>query len=138
MAELSRLAGSFFFSSRRRHTRWNCDWSSDVCSSDLAQIDVSRPLIVADGERLPFADRSVAYAIALHVLEHATDPRAFAEELARVAPAGFAQVPTREAELTFGWPYHPWLIDRDGDTLIFVPREDRKAPAGELFHRAYV
>src|SRR5689334_23521994 len=26
---------SFFFSSRRRHTIWNCDWSSDVCSSDL-------------------------------------------------------------------------------------------------------
>src|SRR6201990_1125487 len=24
-----------FFSSRRRHTIWNCDWSSDVCSSDL-------------------------------------------------------------------------------------------------------
>src|SRR6266508_455187 len=27
----------FFFSSRRRHTRWPRDWSSDVCSSDLAQ-----------------------------------------------------------------------------------------------------
>src|SRR5438309_4632911 len=27
----------FFFSNRRRHTRWNCDWSSDVCSSDLAE-----------------------------------------------------------------------------------------------------
>src|SRR3989475_3764809 len=27
---------SFFFSSRRRHTRFDCDWSSDVCSSDLA------------------------------------------------------------------------------------------------------
>src|SRR5499427_9797258 len=27
----------FFFSSRRRHTRSLCDWSSDVCSSDLAQ-----------------------------------------------------------------------------------------------------
>src|SRR6266481_5979985 len=27
----------FFFSSRRRHTRWNCDWSSDVCSSDLCR-----------------------------------------------------------------------------------------------------
>src|SRR5690348_1118425 len=24
----------FFFSSRRRHTRWTGDWSSDVCSSD--------------------------------------------------------------------------------------------------------
>src|SRR5256885_12938487 len=27
--------GSFFFSSRRRHTRLQGDWSSDVCSSDL-------------------------------------------------------------------------------------------------------
>src|SRR5207237_1676971 len=27
----------FFFSSRRRHTRFKCDWSSDVCSSDLGQ-----------------------------------------------------------------------------------------------------
>src|SRR2546430_3000166 len=25
----------FFFSSRGRHTRFDCDWSSDVCSSDL-------------------------------------------------------------------------------------------------------
>src|SRR2546430_8962927 len=29
------IIGSFFFSSRRRHTRFDCDWSSDVCSSDL-------------------------------------------------------------------------------------------------------
>src|SRR2546430_8037070 len=26
--------GTFFFSSRRRHTIFDCDWSSDVCSSD--------------------------------------------------------------------------------------------------------
>src|SRR6267143_2241545 len=31
---------NFFFSSRRRHTRWNCDWSSDVCSSDLKRCDM--------------------------------------------------------------------------------------------------
>src|SRR6267142_3675652 len=31
------MIGIFFFfvSSRRRHTRLTCDWSSDVCSSDL-------------------------------------------------------------------------------------------------------
>src|SRR5467141_593015 len=29
------MSFSFFFSSRRRHTRFKCDWSSDVCSSDL-------------------------------------------------------------------------------------------------------
>src|SRR5438876_11111348 len=34
----------FFFSSRRRHTRWTGDWSSDVCSSDLAtRVDFSLP-----------------------------------------------------------------------------------------------
>src|SRR5690625_2678320 len=31
----------FFFSSRRRHTRWPRDWSSDVCSSDLEWAKVS-------------------------------------------------------------------------------------------------
>src|SRR2546427_8861972 len=35
----------FFFSSRRRHTRFDCDWSSDVCSSDLN--DLIRNQIVA-------------------------------------------------------------------------------------------
>src|SRR5712675_720918 len=37
-SELDALAGyvAFFFSSRRRHTRCSRDWSSDVCSSDLA------------------------------------------------------------------------------------------------------
>src|SRR2546427_8476901 len=35
MGRASRLLIVFFFSSRRRHTRFDCDWSSDVCSSDL-------------------------------------------------------------------------------------------------------
>src|SRR2546430_11742392 len=32
---ISSMCFFFFFSSRRRHTRFDCDWSSDVCSSDL-------------------------------------------------------------------------------------------------------
>src|SRR6266571_7353746 len=40
----------FFFSSRRRHTRLTCDWSSDVCSSDLTidhvLLDVSVMLLI--------------------------------------------------------------------------------------------
>src|SRR5438132_4005245 len=35
---LSRMRMFFFFSSRRRHTRSLCDWSSDVCSSDLESL----------------------------------------------------------------------------------------------------
>src|SRR2546430_6766914 len=33
----------FFFSSRRRHTRFDCDWSSDVCSSDLYMSAIPAP-----------------------------------------------------------------------------------------------
>src|SRR5256886_1863723 len=35
VARAQHLILHFFFSSRRRHTRFDCDWSSDVCSSDL-------------------------------------------------------------------------------------------------------
>src|SRR5688572_30846712 len=42
----------FFFSSRRRHTSFDCDWSSDVCSSDLAAmllVRVAPPNMVPGG-----------------------------------------------------------------------------------------
>src|SRR5439155_11346764 len=43
----------FFFSSRRRHTRWPRDWSSDVCSSDLSnshrRVSVSASAILSGG-----------------------------------------------------------------------------------------
>jgi SAM-dependent methyltransferase len=100
------------------------------------ELDVSKPLVVADGHALPFADQTFAYVIASHVLEHSTDPELFASELARVARAGFVQLPSREAELTFGWPFHPWLVDRDGDLLVFEPRGHAHAPLGTFFHRA--
>src|SRR5688572_20522983 len=53
----------FFFSSRRRHTRFDCDWSSDVCSSDLVQAHVrssphaDSPVIVLRLQPLSGKDR---------------------------------------------------------------------------------
>ena len=85
-------------------------------------LELTKPLIVADGHRLPFADGTFSYVVAMHVLEHATDPVQFASELARVAAAGFVQLPSAESELTFGWAFHPWLVDREGDTLVFRPK----------------
>src|SRR5947209_8975879 len=38
---------SFFFSSRRRHTRYWRDWSSDVCSSDLSESEILTPAVAA-------------------------------------------------------------------------------------------
>src|SRR2546430_8060227 len=44
----------FFFSSRRRHTRFDCDWSSDVCSSDLcASVPMSNIEIAQRAAMLP-------------------------------------------------------------------------------------
>jgi len=100
-------------------------------------LELTKPLIVADGHRLPFADGTFSYVVAMHVLEHATDPVQFASELARVAAAGFVQLPSAESELTFGWAFHPWLVDRDGDTLVFRPKGDRRAQVGSVFHESY-
>src|SRR5260370_26419511 len=45
-----RLSLVFFFSSRRRHTRFKCDWSSDVCSSDLLlRVDQGVDLLICRG-----------------------------------------------------------------------------------------
>jgi len=93
----------------------------------------AKPLIVADGQALPFADASLAYVITSHVLEHATDPELFAAELSRVGLAGFVQVPTRLAELGFGWAFHPWLIDRDDELLVFSPNPGSR-PLGTALH----
>src|SRR5205085_6842769 len=41
----------FFFSSRRRHTRFDCDWSSDVCSSDLYAIQQPSHAHVVESKR---------------------------------------------------------------------------------------
>src|SRR5207302_6606288 len=55
----------FFFSSRRRHTRFSRDWSSDVCSSDLLSQEVAQDPygfgILLAATRGPGATRDKAY-----------------------------------------------------------------------------
>src|SRR5690606_39434361 len=52
---------NFFFSSRRRHTRFSRDWSSDVCSSDLAT-SASRRACSRFGHQLSLPQRGAAPA----------------------------------------------------------------------------
>src|SRR5690606_39618092 len=51
----------FFLSSRRRHTRFSRDWSSDVCSSDLGRIrqlvKVLRNTVIRCLDTLPFVQQ---------------------------------------------------------------------------------
>src|SRR5256886_5934275 len=57
----------FFFSSRRRHTRFDCDWSSDVCSSDL-----NAHMFVGDAYR---AQKNLEKAREEYLRGHALEPR---------------------------------------------------------------
>src|SRR5690606_31362400 len=57
------LSTSFFFSSRRRHTRFSRDWSSDVCSSDLLRLFVTlEPCAMCLGAMLHARLREIVFA----------------------------------------------------------------------------
>src|SRR5256886_16116926 len=63
----------FFFSSRRRHTIFDCDWSSDVCSSDLLHAGGKGfPDILTHGgdDIAHLLLRKLRHVAALHVLFH--------------------------------------------------------------------
>src|SRR5690606_39972117 len=65
----------FFFSSRRRHTRFSRDWSSDVCSSDLGALG-GGPLKDAQDHGLgggAVADDHPLALVLVHVLGEAAD-----------------------------------------------------------------
>src|SRR2546430_4062379 len=73
---------NFFFSSRRRHTIFGCDWSSDVCSSDLRASTqrVPAPVIYLDEARRSVTNlrgatggKSLAQALAALTREFTSD-----------------------------------------------------------------
>src|SRR2546430_12309179 len=71
----------FFFSSRRRHTRFDCDWSSDVCSSDLASHLEQHRRTAGDAAAQEGIEVSAARGhVGLRVV-HRTEHRGFGREL---------------------------------------------------------
>ena len=75
---------------------------------------------VCDREPWPFADGFFDFAICSHTLEDLRDPVWVCQELARVARAGYVEVPSRLEEQAYGfqgpwagWGHHHWLVDVD-------------------------
>src|SRR3989475_5757524 len=85
----------FFFSSRRRHTRFDCDWSSDVCSSDLQSgaprtiVGIEEdprgfePLYTADEDKFPLLPRPLTGGVSYDSLGSAIVTGADGVELYR-------------------------------------------------------
>src|SRR5690242_21401442 len=97
----------FFFSSRRRHTRLTCDWSSDVCSSDL------EPRVTAYAQDL--APRAILVNIPSLQLETVEDGKVFsrhnivAGKLDRPSPTLVRSEERRVGkEWRYGWEWVLW------------------------------
>src|SRR5260221_8281519 len=94
----------FFFSSRRRHTRSLCDWSSDVCSSDLIGEDTAVNAMKHGAADYLLKDRLMRLGPAV---EHALAKKKLHEEKQMM------QTALRSEERRVGkecrsrwWPYH--------------------------------
>lgn len=93
-----------------------------------------RPLVIADGEALPFRDNAFGYSIGRQVMEHMNDISSFFGELMRVSPGGYLSSPSALRELVFGWPYHRWFITQEGHELVCARKADMSSPGGVAAH----
>src|SRR3712207_1090526 len=137
------LSNFIFFSSRRQHTRYWRDWSSDVCSSDLPSEVLGRPAspFVAD---FVGADRGLK-RLAVTVVEpgdleqppvvHVTDGLADARSAMQRAGARWAVVLDDDGGL------HGWLsaerADGAGTVASSARRMDAWVPAGTTLKTAF-
>ena len=72
-------------------------------------------------EGASFDDGEFDFVICRQVLEHVADPVRAASELSRVARRGFIEVPSRAGDVN-GNPTHRWIVDLEGDVMVFHPR----------------
>jgi uncharacterized protein YbaR (Trm112 family)/SAM-dependent methyltransferase len=81
------------------------------------------PLVVGDASALPFKSDSIDVLISSNTIEHLEDPAGFFEEAGRVAHSGFFTAPSALQEHLCSYIYHPWMIEQQGDTLVFEAKD---------------
>jgi SAM-dependent methyltransferase len=90
--------------------------------SGASSARVDRPLFDADASDLPFADKVFDYAICSHVLEHVERPELVIAELARVAKAGYIEVPEAASAKIVDFPSHLWWVTLEDGVLVFTAK----------------
>lgn len=110
-----------------------CDKFIDDNEQRGGKIIADRPIVEADGQFLPFADKTFDYVICAHVLEHVEDPRRLIAELIRVANRGYIETPSEIGERIYGWHYHNWVVNLLDNRLI-LQKNHKRPEFGQLFH----
>lgn len=77
----------------------------------------------ADGEALPFEDRSFDYVICAQVLEHVNDPIRFLQEQARVSSAGYLETPNIIGEFLIPKESHRWILQEIDGKIVMYEKE---------------
>ena len=76
--------------------------------------------VVAEGETLPFEDKSFDYVICCHVLEHVDDPLKFLKEQTRVGSKGYLETPSILGEYLMPKQSHRWILQEiDGKIVMY-------------------
>jgi len=87
-----------------------------------------KPLVIADGFALPFADDTFDFVMCSHVVEHidASHIDGFLKELGRVGRRGYIEAPSEVYERMWDVKEHRWFVYvRDGDRLVLRPKTSR-------------
>src|SRR5216683_4335166 len=97
------LTATFFFSSRRRHTRSDRDWSSDVCSSDLMMRELTDKPFGVNIAQAFVRDPGIVKFVIDHKVRFVTtsagDPGRYCAELKAAGLTVFHVIPTLKGAL---------------------------------------
>lgn len=77
-----------------------------------------------------FPDKSFDFILCSHLLEDVRDPVFICAQMIRVGRAGYIECPSRFRECAraqandvhAGWNHHRWIVDVEGDRLVFTPK----------------
>lgn len=84
---------------------------------------IDRPFINADGEALPFKDKSIDFVYCSHVLEHIPHPEVFLHEIQRVGKRGLIVTPNGDFEKLDPRRMHLWNISNQDGKLVLVQKQ---------------
>lgn len=104
------------------------------------ELSTSKPVVLYDGGRFPFADGEFDYVICSHVIEHVSDVPAFCAEMFRVGRHGYLEFPTIYYEYLYNFSVHLQLVHFAKGELRYLPKAESGLavfqPVQAMFYRS--